>query len=69
MKMGTRGLVGLTCRGKRHAAYSQFDSYPNYLGQAIVQIILSLKPEESDAMAKLVEELEASSPTISYGSN
>ncbi|KAF4635452.1 hypothetical protein G7Y89_g2648 [Cudoniella acicularis] len=53
--MGTRGLLGLIIKGKRHGAYNHFDSYPSGLGSEIAKFILSLTPEEWDEMAKLVE--------------
>lgn len=37
--MGTRGLVFIRCRGKYFVYYNQFDSYPEGLGEAIVQQI------------------------------
>ncbi|KIM38707.1 hypothetical protein M413DRAFT_447659 [Hebeloma cylindrosporum] len=55
--MGTRGLLGFIIRGQRHAAYNHWDSYPDGLGKAIVEFILSLTPEEYATMARLVAEI------------
>ena len=56
--MGTRGLIGLIIAGKRHAAYNQFDSYPDGLGRDVVKFILSLTPEQWDEMAASLMEIE-----------
>ncbi|KAE8318955.1 hypothetical protein BDV41DRAFT_571278 [Aspergillus transmontanensis] len=37
--MGTRGLVFIRCHGRYFVYYNQFDSYPEGLGEAIVQQI------------------------------
>jgi hypothetical protein len=55
--MGTRGLLGLIIQAQRHATYNHFDSYPKGLGSAIVQFILSLKPEDYAKMDALVREI------------
>ncbi|PVH87673.1 hypothetical protein DL98DRAFT_509877, partial [Cadophora sp. DSE1049] len=55
--MGTSGLLGLIIKGKRHAAYNHFDSYPAGLGQDIVAFILGLTDEEIENMAARVAEI------------
>lgn len=65
--MGTRGLLGLIIKGKRHGAYNHFDSYPSGLGQDIVAFLLSLTEEDIKNMAARVAEItwvsESSPPT------
>lgn len=55
--MGTRGLLGLIIKGKRHGAYNHFDSYPSGLGQDIVAFLLSLTEEDIKNMAARVAEI------------
>jgi hypothetical protein len=55
--MGTRGLLGLIIKSQRHASYNHCDSYPTGLGEAIVQFILSLKPEEYAWMIAQLEKI------------
>lgn len=55
--MGTHGLLGFIIFGQRHAAYNHWDSYPQGLGEEIINFILSLKPEDYATMARLVAEI------------
>lgn len=43
--MGTRGHFFIRCRGRYFVYYNQFDSYPEGLGDAIVNSI-PIDPEE-----------------------
>lgn len=61
LEMGIRGLIVFIIADKRHAYYNQMDSYPEGLGQDIVNFILSLNPEQWDEMAKKLEEV-----TVNY---
>jgi hypothetical protein len=55
--MGTRGLVGVVVKGKKHASYNHWDSYPANLGAKIAKFITELTLEEWGEMAKLLEEI------------
>ena len=55
--MGTRGLLGFIILGRRYAAYNHWDSYPEGLGQDIINFILSLTPEDYATMAALVADI------------
>ncbi|TVY56120.1 hypothetical protein LSUE1_G008810 [Lachnellula suecica] len=55
--MGTRGLLGFIIRGKRHAAYNHWDSYPSGLGSQIVAFLLSLSPPDYALMLARLEEI------------
>ena len=52
--MGTRGLIGFITQAARHACYNNNDSYPDDLGQRMVDFILSLTPEQIVTMASNV---------------
>ncbi|KAE8151854.1 hypothetical protein BDV25DRAFT_152064 [Aspergillus avenaceus] len=51
--MGTRGLVFIRCRGRYFVYYNHFDSYPEGLGEAIVQEI----PEDPEEYRKWLESM------------
>ncbi|SNW62242.1 Hypothetical protein ORPV_338 [Orpheovirus IHUMI-LCC2] len=40
--MGTRGLFGFVYKGKYYVAYNHYDSYPDYLGQLILDEIKAM---------------------------
>ena len=44
-KMGTRGYIVIKFRNKYYKIYNHFDSYAEYLGQKIVDILNKLKEE------------------------
>ncbi|KAE8352822.1 hypothetical protein BDV28DRAFT_134461 [Aspergillus coremiiformis] len=51
--MGTRGLLFIRCRGRYFVYYNQFDSYPEGLGDAIVQNI----PEDPEKYHEWLESM------------
>jgi hypothetical protein len=55
--MGTRGLIGFKLDGEYRASYNHFDSYPEGLGQEIVDFLLSLNPETRATLVARVREL------------
>ena len=61
--MGTRGLLGFILRGKRHAAYNHWDSYPNGLGKDIVAFILSLSDEDIALIIRNISEITVRAKT------
>lgn len=56
-KMGTRGLIGHVIAGKKKGTYNGHDSYPSWLGVAIVQFIKSLSAENIKTMKEHLEEI------------
>ena len=56
--MGTRGLIGFITQAVRHGCYNHWDSYPDALGQEVVNLILSLTPEQIIDMARRVQQIE-----------
>ena len=43
--MGTRGLLGFIIKGVRKSTYNDCDSYPEWLGERIIEFIISLDDE------------------------
>ncbi|KAH8920872.1 hypothetical protein BT69DRAFT_1321182 [Atractiella rhizophila] len=56
--MGTRGLLGFILKnGTRKGSYNHFDSYPDGLGNDILQFLLNLTPEQLKALSENVEKV------------
>jgi hypothetical protein len=56
--MGTRGLIGFRKKGRAlRGVYNHWDSYPSNLGQAIVEFIRSLSPDQIKQMVKRLDAL------------
>jgi hypothetical protein len=60
--MGTRGLIGFIIKGVKKGAYNHWDSYPEGLGNAVVDFILSLKEEDFATMQAKVEAVSSYVP-------
>ncbi len=56
--MGTRGAVGLVLDGKTYAAYNHFDSYPDGLGEEVVDFCHSLSPRKWETLKKNLKKIK-----------
>lgn len=56
-KMGTRGVIVFEIDGHLYAIYSNYNSFPDNLGQKLVDFIVSLDDDEVENMAKKVREI------------
>jgi hypothetical protein len=57
--MGTRGLLGFIIKGKKIGTYTRWDSYPEILGQRIVDFILSLDMESRKLMIENLQKVSS----------
>lgn len=56
--MSTRGLTGFRCSGKLYAMYNHFDSYPEGLGQDVVEFCKMVPDWGSDVILKRISNIK-----------
>ena len=61
--MGTRGLIGFRRGGVDKLTYNHFDSYPEYLGEKVLQFIVQYREELDSIFDKIVLVNETDKPT------
>jgi hypothetical protein len=53
--MGTRGVYGFRFEDEDKVTYTQFDSYPTYLGQKMMNFVLSMTPKKMVNLFKKIK--------------
>lgn len=56
--MGTRGAVGVHHKGQLFVTYNHWDSYPDGLGQQVVDFCRDLSPEDVDMLRERFEHVK-----------
>lgn len=62
--MGTRGVTGFVIDGVEKIGYQQYDSYPDGVGEQVLQFLRALSPAEVDAMKDAARELRLVTPKV-----